>query len=137
MADISALLPGALNLLEYLSSRVQLGIITNGFTELQKIRLEKLKVNHHFSLLVISEEVGVAKPDNHIFNYAFEQMQQVDKSQILMVGDNIHSDIQGGINAGINTCWLNSNNSEKPENITPNYQIKHLSELKAIVSKKG
>jgi len=135
MADISTLLPGALTLLEFLSSRTQLGIITNGFTELQKIRLKKLKVAHHFSLLVISEEVGVAKPDNAIFNYAFKQMEQVNKSQIIMVGDNIHSDIQGGINAGIDTCWLNATNSEKPENITPHFQIAQLSELKAIVTK--
>lgn len=135
MADISYLLPGAIDLLEYLSSRAQLGIITNGFAELQKIRLEKLKVDHHFSTLVISEEVGIAKPDTAIFNHAFKQMDNVDKSRILMVGDNIHSDIQGGINAGINTCWLNANSNEKPDNITPNYQITHLSELKGIVTK--
>jgi len=135
MADIATLLPGAKELLEYLSCRAQLGIITNGFTELQKVRLEKLKVEHHFTMVVISEEVGVAKPDTAIFNHAFKPLDKVDKSEILMVGDNIHSDIQGGINAGIETCWINTKNSDKPEYITPNYQITHLSELKAIVTK--
>ena len=107
MADICRLLPGAQALLDSLLGKVKLGIITNGFTALQTIRLERTGLIDHFDLLVISEEVGVAKPDAAIFEHAFDRMQRPEKHKIMMVGDNPHSDILGGINAGIHTCWYN------------------------------
>ena len=70
MADICAPLPGAVSLLNALKGKVKLGIITNGFTALQQIRLERTGLRDHFDALVISEEVGVPKPDPRIFDYA-------------------------------------------------------------------
>lgn len=133
MADICALLPGANELIQALSGKVKLGIITNGFTELQTIRLERTGLKDHFYPLVISEQVGMAKPDIGIFEHAFTHMDNPPKDQILMVGDNPYSDIQGGINAGIHTCWLNPNEQENPAGIDPNYQVKSLAELQAIL----
>ncbi|WP_108651633.1 pyrimidine 5'-nucleotidase [Dongshaea marina] len=133
MADICAPLPGARSLVEALSGRVNLGIITNGFTELQTIRLERTGFKDAFFPLVISEEVGVAKPDVGIFEHAFEHMQHPPKEKVLMVGDNPHSDIQGGINAGIDTCWLNITNQQKPPGIEPDYEVASLDELRELL----
>ncbi|WP_305856536.1 pyrimidine 5'-nucleotidase [Balneatrix alpica] len=133
MADICAPLPGARELVEALHGRVNLGIITNGFTELQQVRLQRTGLAHAFSTLVISEQVGVAKPDKAIFEHAFSLMGQPDKQRVLMVGDNPHSDILGGLNAGIHTCWVNARQEPVPAGIAPHYQVQNLFELKALL----
>ena len=130
MADICALLPGARELIDTLQGKVNMGIITNGFTELQSIRLERTGLKDTFYPLVISEQVGCAKPDTAIFEHAFALMDNPAKDRVLMVGDNPHSDILGGIRAGIDTCWLNIHNQEQPAGIEPAYQVNSLTELR-------
>lgn len=134
MADICTLLPGAMELMQALHGKVRLGIITNGFTELQTVRLAKTGMTDFFDLLVISEQVGVAKPDAGIFDYALERMGQPLKSRVLMVGDNPHSDILGGQNIGIDTCWLNVAQQPQPQGIVPSYEVDSLYQLKALLS---
>ena len=129
MADICSPLPGATELINSLQGRVKLGIITNGFTELQQVRLQRSGFADVFSPLVISEQVGVAKPDIGIFNHAFSLMGHPPKKHILMVGDNLHADIQGGINAGIDTCWLNRHGVARSESITPYKEVSSLVQL--------
>ncbi|MBW7982128.1 pyrimidine 5'-nucleotidase [Enterobacillus tribolii] len=133
MADICTLLPGAEELLRALCGKVGMGIITNGFTELQSLRLERTGLKDMFSPLVISEQIGIAKPDAGIFEYAFSLMDHPPRDRILMVGDNPHSDIQGGLNAGIDTCWVNVHGAEQPEGIEPHYQVRSLNELQALL----
>lgn len=133
MADICTPLPGATELIRALHGRVKLGIITNGFTELQQIRLERTGFADVFDTLVISEQVGVAKPHIDIFNHAFSLMGHPPKQQILMVGDNPHADIQGGINAGIATCWLNRHGDDRPEGISPSYEVSSLAQLQQLL----
>ena len=142
MADICALLPGAQALINGLKGKVNLGIITNGFTQLQTIRLQKMGLLDIFSLVVISEEVGLAKPHVGIFEYAFEKIRQkglqgtdpLDLSRILMVGDTQSSDIKGGMNVGIDTCWLNRFDEPLAEGVRPTYQINSLLELKTLLA---
>ncbi|WP_299494784.1 pyrimidine 5'-nucleotidase [uncultured Shewanella sp.] len=142
MADICALLPGAQTLINGLKDKVNLGIITNGFTQLQTIRLQKMGLLDIFSLVVISEEVGLAKPHVGIFEYAFEKIRQkglqgtepLDLSRILMVGDTQSSDIKGGMNVGIDTCWLNRFDEPLAEGVRPTYQINSLLELKTLLA---
>jgi len=129
MAEICKPLDGAKELIECLSSKVKMGIITNGFTQLQTVRLEKTGFKDVFSTLVISEQVGIAKPDVGIFQHAFNTMDNPSKDEILMVGDNPHSDIQGGINAGIDTCWLNIEKNKKPQGIESTYEVHSLWQL--------
>lgn len=133
MADICSLLPGTQLLTDALLGKVKMGIITNGFTGLQTIRLERTGMSEYFNLLVISEQVGIAKPDIQIFDYAFEKMNFPDKSKVLMVGDNLQSDIQGGINAGIDTCWLNRDGKVNNTNIMPTFEVSCLSLLASLV----
>ncbi|MXR69312.1 pyrimidine 5'-nucleotidase [Shewanella sp. JBTF-M18] len=135
MADICTLLPGAAELVDALYGKVKMGIITNGFTDLQTVRLERTGLLHAFSPVVISEEVGVAKPDVAIFEHALSQMAHPPREHVLMVGDNPHSDIQGGLNAGFDTCWLNRASQPAPEGITPHYQVASLTELQHLLLK--
>ncbi|RVU40016.1 dUMP phosphatase [Rheinheimera riviphila] len=133
MARLCTLLPGARELLDFLKGKARLGIITNGFTAMQQARLEHCGVVDLFDPLVISEQVGVAKPDPKIFQHAFRQLGEPDKSRILMVGDNPHSDVLGAQNAGIDSCWLNTTAQPLPVGISPTYQITSLFELPALL----
>lgn len=134
MADICEPLDGALDLLESLHGKVKIGIVTNGFTSLQDIRLTRTGFKHFFDLLVISEEVGVAKPDVRIFEYTIEKMNQaIDPKRVLMVGDNPHSDILGGQNAGMKTCWLNEHGKDTPQGVLPDLIVPSLAHLKRLL----
>lgn len=134
MADICTLLPGAKELASALvADKTKLGIITNGFTELQSIRLERTGMSEFFEQVIISEQVGAAKPDKKIFNHALKKMNYPSKNKILMVGDTLQSDILGGINFGIETCWLNHHNAKEQQGIKPTYTVGSLSELKNIL----
>ncbi len=133
MAEICEPLPGAIELLDKLKGKARLGIITNGLSRMQHKRIEHTGLEGHFEWLVISEEFGLAKPHIAIFEHAFELMGNPDKSKILMVGDTIASDIVGGNNAGIDTCWLQHPGIAKPEDIQATYHIKHLHELQHII----
>jgi YjjG family noncanonical pyrimidine nucleotidase len=133
MADICTPLAGAEQLLDSLKGKVGLGIITNGFTQLQEARLERTGFKEYFDVLVISEEIGVAKPDKAIFEHTLTLMGNPLPGEVLMVGDNPDSDILGGINAGLRTCWLNQHNKEVPEGIRPHYQVSSLKELQHLL----
>ncbi|MBJ3813549.1 pyrimidine 5'-nucleotidase [Shimwellia pseudoproteus] len=135
MAEICTPLPGAVSLLNALKGQAKLGIITNGFTALQQIRLTRTGLRDMFDLLVISEQVGVAKPDRKIFDYALEQMGNPPRDRVLMVGDTAESDILGGINAGLATCWLNAHGRALPDGITPTWQVATLAELEQLLCK--
>lgn len=134
MADICMPLDGAISLIHSLKPKCKLGIITNGFTELQQTRLERTGLREHFELLVISEQVGVAKPHPDIFNHALAIMGNPVREHVLMVGDTLESDILGGLNAGLDTCWLNTEKKLATEGITPHYQVHSLSELEKLLS---
>jgi 5'-nucleotidase len=132
MADICKTLPGAVELVKYLhENKVNMGIITNGFAQLQHIRLERTGFLPYFSPVVISELVGVAKPNALIFEDALRKMNHPDKKHVLMVGDTLESDILGGNSFGFDTCWLNHHSKQHPAEITPTHQISSLTELLA------
>ena len=89
----------------------------------------------HFDLLIISEQVGVAKPDARIFDYALAQAGNPPRSRVLMVGDTAESDIRGGVNAGLATCWLNAHQRELPADLEPDWTVTSLSELEQLLCK--
>jgi len=134
MGELCLPLTGAVNLLNSLKGKVKMGIITNGFTALQQVRLERTGFLDYFDLLVISEQVGHAKPHPAIFDYALEKMGQPPRERVMMVGDNPDSDILGGMRAGLATCWLNADNRPLPEGIKPDWQVATLSELQDILN---
>ncbi|MDE1465586.1 pyrimidine 5'-nucleotidase [Spartinivicinus poritis] len=133
MAKICTPLTGAISLLDTIKGKSKLGIITNGFTELQQIRIERTGLKDYFDFVVISEQVGIAKPHRDIFDHALAIMCNPPREYVLMVGDNPGSDILGGINAGLDTCWLNTDNKPTPEGINPHYEVASLSELESLL----
>ena len=133
MSEVCKPFSGVVKLLDKLRPQVKLGIITNGFTELQAVRLEYNSLSDHFDLLVVSEQVGVAKPHIDIFEHALKEMGSPEKSKVLMVGDNLHSDIIGGNKAGLDTCWLNQHGAEAQKDIMPTYQVTSYTELEQLL----
>lgn len=102
------LLPGAIEILEYLKLRYTLHLITNGFKEVQHIKLSQSRLRHYFSQVLISEEHGVGKPDTKIFRLA-ETCSGATADECVMIGDNYESDIAGAMAAGWQAIHLNRN----------------------------
>jgi 5'-nucleotidase len=133
MAEICTPIDGAVSLLGALNGQSRLGIITNGFTELQEARLARTGLAHHFDVLVISEQIGMTKPHREIFDHALSLMGNPARDQVLMVGDNPDSDILGGINAGLDTCWVNADGRTSPAALAPTYVVRSLAELERLL----
>jgi 2-haloacid dehalogenase len=101
------LYPGAREVLETLAGRATLAMLTNGLSDVQRTRIERLDLARYFDAVVISAEVGASKPSGAIYDIAFEQLGMPQKGEVLMVGDSLTSDIRGGTDYGIATCWYN------------------------------
>ncbi len=126
------LFPGALQLLEDLKEEYGLHLITNGFREVQHIKLDKSDIRSFFRNVVISEEVGYKKPQPEIFHYTMN-LASCDANEVLMIGDNIETDIKGAAGVGIDQVLFNP--LSKKHNFKPTYQIGALDELRAILAK--
>jgi len=107
MGNNGELYPGAKHVLDTLTASATLALITNGIGEVQRTRIDRIGIGQFFDAIVISGEVGKAKPGTEIFDITFEQLGRPDKATALMIGDNLGSDILGGVNYGIDTCWYN------------------------------
>lgn len=129
LSKASILFEESAPLVETLARTHRLAILTNGLTRVQEVRVKQSVIAHHFEAFVISEEAGVAKPDPAIFEMLLEQMDGATPEKVLMVGDSLSSDIQGGINAGIDTCWFNPDRKKNTKDLKPTYEIQRLEEL--------
>ncbi len=118
------LLDNALSVIETLAQNHQLLLMTNGMTMVQKPRFAASPLSHHFKHIIISEEIKHSKPSKEIFDHAFRLMKQPEKNHVLMIGDSLGSDIQGGSNYGIDTVWYNPNKDNVPHNAT--YEVHDL-----------
>jgi len=125
----STFIDGAEKLLAELKNRIGLVALTNGFADVQHARIARLGLDDAFDHVIISEEVGVAKPDPAVFDIAFKKMGHPAKSSVLMVGDSLSSDIRGGVDYGIDTCWFNPQKIGNTTTIKPKVEIAHLDEL--------
>lgn len=122
-----------------------LGVITNGLSDAQKRKRERLGLHQWFDCFVVSDEVGIAKPDQQIFDIALaaiagkrnQLVHHYHKSSILMVGDSILSDGHGAKNFGINYCHINKNNSVSELCETPiTYHINSVAEIPLCIGYK-
>lgn len=130
LSTFAFLLSGADKLCQKLSTEYKLYMVTNGIATVQKSRLAKSGLLPFFSGVFISEEVGSQKPEKKFFDFVFENIPEKDKEKIIIVGDSMSSDILGGINAGIDTCFYNPDGKE--ETYTPTYTAKSFDELEKI-----
>lgn len=131
------LVDGALEVVDALRATHRIAIITNGLSDVQRPRLAASPIAPYVEALVISEEVGVAKPDPAIFAIALERMGGPDPGDVLVIGDSLSSDIAGGVAAGIDTAWFNPTGARPPSGPTPTYEIARLAELPALLDAAG
>jgi 2-haloacid dehalogenase len=125
------LIDGAELLIAALRGTVHLALITNGLQSVQRSRLARSSIGGAFEVVVISEEVGHSKPHSGIFDVAFDRMGYPSKDEVLMIGDSLTSDIKGGCDYGIDTCWYNPTGASHPMDISITYEIRALDELLA------
>lgn len=121
---------GVVELLKDLRARYPLGLITNGLKEAQRPRLEMAGITDYFDPIVVSDEIGVAKPDPAFFSYAHERLQHdIPKESVLVVGDNLHADVQGAIEFGYQGCWI-SHGRRPSSDIVPDLSLANVLELR-------
>ncbi|MBR0354707.1 MAG: YjjG family noncanonical pyrimidine nucleotidase [Oscillospiraceae bacterium] len=129
------LIPGAEETLQRLAPDYDLYLASNGVASVQHSRIEGAGIARYFRDIFISEELGAVKPQRAFFDACFARIPAFDPTRALMVGDSLTSDIRGGVNAGIRTCWLNYNKKPGREDIRPDYEINSVTELPALLAR--
>lgn len=119
------LIPDTLDVLDYLRKNYQLHLITNGFKEVQYIKLNQSNLKKYFKNIIISEEHGFNKPNIELFKIA-ENLSQTNKNECVMIGDNFEADIEGALNAGWKAIYFT------PNKIDNHHCISDLLTLKTI-----
>ena len=115
------LLDGARELLEKLHGKVRMYIVTNGVEYVQRHRYARTGLESFFDGIFISEAIGFNKPDARFFEYVEAHIENFDRESTIVVGDSLTSDIKGGINAGIDTCWYDPDKKEPTTDVSPTY----------------
>jgi 2-haloacid dehalogenase len=133
LGTCSELIAGAVEILQALHTRYQLAIVTNGLKAVQRSRLAGSQIRDYIAEMVVSEEVGASKPDQAIFDAAFERIGRPLKSEALMIGDSLTSDMEGGYRYGVDTCWYNPTSQSQSMDLNITYQIGNLAELADIL----
>ena len=133
LAEEHDFIPGALELLEALSPRYSLHLATNGASAVQRRRLADAGILTYFQNIFISEEVGFHKPSPAFFLACFAAIPGFDHTSALMVGDSLTSDIRGGRNAGLRTCWFDHLGRPYRPDILPDYTVAALDQLPALL----
>lgn len=127
------MLPGAKELCRRLSRTHKLYILTNGVSATQHSRFALCGLDKLADAVFVSEDLGSQKPARDYFERVFARIPGFSRERALMVGDSLTSDIQGGINAGVDTCWYNPGGIPRPREMDITYEIRRLRELEAIV----
>ena len=122
-------IPGAVELLEALWGKYKLYMVTNGNEKVQVPRLESADIGHFFEDIFISQRIGYDKPRIEFFEACFAKMLPYAKDEMIIIGDSLTSDILGGINAGIHTCWFNPHGKQGRADIVPEHIVKNLDEI--------
>ncbi len=123
------IIDGATNVLEQLKQKYRLYIVSNGTASVQDGRIKGSDVGKYFEDIFISQRVGYNKPRVEFFTHCFEKIKNINRENTIIVGDSLSSDILGGINAGIHTCWYNPKKEINTSDIEPEYEINDLNEI--------
>ncbi len=127
LSETAFTMQGAVEVLEYLSGRYELDIITNGVGYIQTARLGNADIRKYIKHLFISGEIGISKPHKGFFDYVLSHIDEKDKSKILVIGDSLTSDIKGAINAGLDSVYIGEGESQAT------YCVSNILELKNIL----
>lgn len=122
--------PHAHDVLEYLAKKYELHIITNGFREVQDVKLTHSKLKSYFNHKITSESIGVNKPDPKIFTHAL-RLTDAKRTESLMIGDNLAVDVIGARNVGIDQVYFNPDRN--PHSVKVTFEITSLHELRSFL----
>jgi putative hydrolase of the HAD superfamily len=131
---IYAPMPGAPELVQKLSRIYKTGIISNSFVDVQHRKLDTLGIRHLFECIVLSEDIGIRKPDPRIFHHA-ARLLQVTPQACLYVGDSNKNDVAGSRSAGMQSCWFNPGQHMPPGlPAVPDFEVKTLAEIEEFLT---
>lgn len=126
-------MPGAEALLEQLKGNCRLFICSNGTQRVQDGRIASAGIAPYFERIFISEHMGSNKPERLYFERCFAEIPHFDPARAIMLGDSLSSDIRGGINAGVLTCWYNPKGKPNPGAVLPDYEIRELAQFQPLL----
>ena len=133
LCDTIEYLDDSYNIVKSLKGHYQQCITSNGAIDVQKLRIKKSKFDTLMDHIFISDEIKADKPSMEFFNYVIDVIKCDDRSEVLIVGDSLTSDIKGGNNAGFLTCWYNKKNNIAPSDYKIDYNIQNLNEIYNIL----
>lgn len=133
LGTFGGLYPGARAVLDEVAELATLALVTNGIGEVQRARITRLDLDQYFDAIVISGEVGTAKPGSRIYDITFAELGEPNRATSLMIGDSLSSDIQGGMGYGIDTCWYDKAAGPAPA-VSVTHHIHELASIPAIVA---
>lgn len=125
------LMPGAIELLEYLRPKYRMFILSNGFKELQSRKMHAAGIDKYFDELILSEDIGVNKPNRELYDYALQKTGST-LEESLMIGDMFETDITGAANIGMEQIYYNPK-GKQGHPFVPTYEVRHLLEIKEIL----
>lgn len=128
-------IPGAEALLEELVTKYRLFLVSNGTAPVQAGRIASSGIAKYFENIFISETVGADKPQKLFFDRCFAEIPDFRPEEAIIIGDSLTSDIRGGNNAGIATCWFNPKGLPRREGIRVDHEIRQLSELPPLLER--
>lgn len=141
LSEQYVLAPGALAVVQALSKQYRLYIVTNGVARSQYRRLSASGLTEYMQDIFISEEIGSQKPQKAFFDACFLRMGvgEAARKRVMIVGDSLTSDIKGGRDAGLVTCWYHADERVRDIDVVPDYEIRALDELLCLLlpSEKG
>ncbi|MDO5403825.1 MAG: YjjG family noncanonical pyrimidine nucleotidase [Eubacteriales bacterium] len=122
-------MPDALEVLQELSKKYRLYLVSNGTASVQAGRIESAGIAPLFQEMFISENIGYNKPSVEFFDYCFKRIPDFSREAAIIVGDSLTSDIRGGNNAGIKTCWFNPYGKQRTDDVNIDFEITKLTQL--------
>lgn len=133
LAEKNHIIDGSVEICQKLFGKFKMYIVTNGFKIVQEKRIFISPIAKYFDDVFVSEDIGYDKPSIHYFDEIAKRIPDYDPTKAIIIGDSLTSDIKGGINAGIDTCWYNPDGKPVPDGINVTYTISELSELERIL----
>lgn len=133
LGDTIAYIDDSRELIAGLRGRVRQYAVTNGTVRAQEKKLVRSGLGELFDGVFISDRVGFEKPAPAFFDRVFEEIGGVDKSRAMIVGDSLTSDMRGGENAGIVTCWYNPEEKPNDKGVRVDHEIRDLHEVEALI----
>ena len=130
---IAVPIDGALELVEYLSGKYELYVVSNAEYKQQYNRLEKCEMLKNIRKIFVSADIGYSKPSKEFFDACYAELPHLKPSDTVIIGDSLSADIIGGINYGIKSCWFNFKNESLPDGVEPDFVVNSLYQIQELL----